>query len=99
MMHIRFLFDANKPAYLDKENGFASPKGSYFWAEQYALDWNVVYGHHVWSLSDIKIHENYFGARCYGIDTGMCFGGRLTALVFNSSQPEAPPEIVQVGNF
>lgn len=79
-MHIRFLFDRSKPAHLDRDNDYSQPRGSTFWAEDYQDDWHVVYGHHVWDLEDIKIHTNPRGFSCYGIDTGVCFGGKLTGL-------------------
>jgi len=79
-MHIRFLFDRSKPAYLNRHDDFNPPKGSSFWAEDYEDNWHVVYGHHVWDLEFIKIHTNAHGFSCYGIDTGCCFGGKLTAL-------------------
>jgi serine/threonine protein phosphatase 1 len=78
-MHIRFLFD-NAPAFLEKHNNYNPPVGSRFWAEDYLEDWHVVYGHHVWDLEFIKIHTNPKGYSCYGIDTGACFGGSLSAL-------------------
>ncbi len=98
LMHIRFMYDNDKPAFLDKERGFVAPQGSYFWADRYEHDWNVVYGHHVWSKTEIKVHENLVGARCYGIDTGVCFGGKLTALAFNVPDNNNPT-IFQVDNL
>ena len=58
------------------------PKDSIFWAEVYDGTSNIVYGHHVHSLEDVKFHSNDKSARCIGIDTGCCFGGRLTAMIF-----------------
>ena len=94
MMHIRFLWDDFSPAHLEKNNFFQPPRGSIFWAERYSLKWNVVYGHHVWSETEIKIHTHPdTGIKCYGIDTGCCFGGRLTALIFDT--PTSEPIVVQ----
>lgn len=97
MMHIRFLFEKGKPAFLDRERGFITPEHSYFWADKYNLDWNVVYGHHVWNMTSIKQHEGYYGHICYGIDTGVCFGGRLTAMIVNNvpEKNELPIEYLQ----
>lgn len=96
MMHIRFLYQ--KPegyvrAPLDRDNDYSQPYKSFFWAERYTGKWNVVYGHHVWDFENIQIHENARKARCFGIDTGCCFGGRLTAIVLT---PGKKPDIVQV---
>lgn len=92
-MHIRFLFAGNKPAHLEKDNDYQPPIGSYFWADLYNEDWNVVYGHHVWDYENIKIHETPKGFKCWGIDTGACFGGRLTALGMSK---DGNHEIIQV---
>jgi len=80
LMHVRFLFDRYKPAHLDPNNDHKPPPGSKFWAEDYDGEWDVVYGHHVWNYEDIKIHHAPNGKVCIGIDTGCCFGGKLTAL-------------------
>lgn len=95
MMHIRFLADNNKPAFLDKKNGFSAPQGSYFWADKFDLPWNVVYGHHVWNLTEPKQHEGYYGHICYGIDTGICFGGRLTAMIVDMPQQNTKVEFLK----
>lgn len=92
-MHIRFLYDKNLPAYLDKENDYSQPKDSFFWAEKFEEPVNVVYGHHVWDLKDIKTHQTKSGHMCYGIDTGACFGGRLSGLMFFS---DGSTELLQV---
>lgn len=96
MMHVRFLYQVASgyvPARLSRDNDYRQPLESVFWADLYDGDWNVVYGHHVWDLDTIKIHENYKGAKCYGIDTGCCFGGKLTAFVLT---PGREPDIIQV---
>lgn len=95
-MHIRFLYDNGNcysKAPLDAQNGYIQPRSSFFWAEKYQGSWDVVYGHHVWDKTEIKIHENEVGARCWGIDTGCCFKGKLTALVLTPGQQ---PAIFQV---
>jgi len=98
MMHIRFLYDGHVPAHLDKKD-FSAPPGSYFWADFYTDKRNVIYGHHVWSKKDVKIHRNASGALCYGIDTGCCFKGHLTALAFDNSEGTASvPKTFQVSH-
>ena len=47
------------------------------------------------SLEEVIVWDNEFGARCYAIDTGCCFGGRLTALVTTDDKP-GDWDIVQV---
>jgi bis(5'-nucleosyl)-tetraphosphatase (symmetrical) len=55
------------------------------WAEVWPGPQKIVYGHHVHGLADPHRDEH-----AIGIDTGCCFGGRLTAYVIDSD------EIVQV---
>ncbi len=95
MMHIRFLFEGHVQANLDKKD-FSAPPGSYFWADFYKDTRNVVYGHHVWSKDTVKMHTNEAGAICYGIDTGCCFKGSLSALTFDNRSPSQAPKIIQV---
>lgn len=52
------------------------PGGSRLWDEFWNRQDRVIYGHIVHSLTSPRVHNN-----CYGIDTGCCFGGRLTAYV------------------
>lgn len=96
MMHIRFLFPGDKQANLNKHD-YTAPPGSYFWADRYTDTRNVVYGHHVGSKTDISIHKNNVGATCYGIDTGVCFKGTLTALIFELPSSEKY-KVVQVSH-
>lgn len=61
---------------------------AHFWTEAGPFGTNVVYGHQVWDQP--KIDEYADGTMCYGIDTGCCFGGSLSALIWETK------EIVQV---
>jgi len=60
------------------------------WAKAWKGPASVVYGHRVHALAAPRWDEPVPGVRCVGIDTGCCYGGRLTALVLPSL------EIVQV---
>lgn len=96
MMHVRFLYESQNgysTAPLNRKANFAKAKNSIFWAERYYGTQDIVYGHHVWDTNDIMVHENHNGARCYGIDTGAVFGGKLTALILREG---IAPEIRQV---
>ena len=90
--------------YMDKDDyrmmrlempGFRQPKDSVFWAELYDGDVDIIFGHNVVGREDPQIWENALGAKCYGIDTGCCFGGRLTACILRPEDPFAR-EIMQV---
>ncbi|MFL5299524.1 MAG: TIGR02452 family protein, partial [Anaeromyxobacteraceae bacterium] len=60
------------------------------WAQAWTGPASVVYGHRVHSLDAPRWDEPVPGVACAGIDTGCCYGGRLTALLLPSC------EIVQV---
>lgn len=82
--HIRYV---NEQTYdLEKldTTTFAQPKGSKLWGELYNGSLTVVHGHHVGNLTTPQVHTNSNGGRVIGIDTGCCFGGKLTAWIFNT---------------
>jgi serine/threonine protein phosphatase 1 len=59
------------------------PKDTKYWADVWSGPYSVVYGHAVHSLVDPRITVND-GVITVGLDTGCCFGGRLTALLLPS---------------
>lgn len=63
-----------------------------FWSELGPFGTNIVCGHNVHSYKDIRI-DDCDDHKVYSIDTGGCFGGRLTALIWESK------EVVQVQAF
>lgn len=87
--------------YVDEINGrmvqpnsdLSQPPRTVYWTERWRGPDHVVYGHAVHSLTTPRVDEAD-GVRCYGIDTGCCYGGHLTALVLDPSKVE--PEVVQV---
>jgi bis(5'-nucleosyl)-tetraphosphatase (symmetrical) len=60
------------------------------WATRWPGPESVIYGHEVHDLANPRRDEPRPGVVCHGIDTGCCFGGRLTALVLPGE------ELVQV---
>lgn len=91
LMYIRYtdtdrkFISLKKIAKLGKEE-----TGAHFWTEFWYGPESVVYGHNVHSMTDPLIEEIRPGVTCYGLDTGCCFGGRLTAMVLETK------EIVQI---
>ena len=75
--------------------GFRQPEGSAFWAELWDGKQDVIFGHTVVGREWIKDWDAKSGARCYGIDTGCVFGGRLSAMILDSDMPNVR-EVVQV---
>ena len=66
------------------------PPNGVHWAEVWRGHESIVYGHHVHDLATPHVDTPGKGVTCAGIDTGCCFGGRLTAYVVETG------EIVQV---
>lgn len=75
--------------------GFRQPEGSKFWAEIWDGKQDVIFGHTVVGRECIKDWDAPSGARCYGIDTGCVFGGRLSAMILDPDMPNVR-EVVQV---
>jgi hypothetical protein len=58
-----------------------APDGVEPWAARWSGPQSVVYGHMVHDLTTPRIDRPADDVWCYGIDTGCCFGGHLTALI------------------
>lgn len=79
-----------------KQPGFLQPDNSVFWADVYDGTVDVIFGHSVVSLDGtIGVYEGFSTGRCYGIDTGCCFGAFLTCMILDTENPKSR-EIVQV---
>jgi len=67
----------------DEQSPLEDPPGTVFWTTLWKGPWSVVYGHAVHSLEMPRIDRGHNAdgdmIACAGIDTGCCFGGRLTA--------------------
>lgn len=87
VIRLRFVDDAGKYLTVHASGGIPD-KGSY-WSEVWKGPESVVYGHAVHGLVDPRVDEPTPGIFCYGIDTGGCFGGNLTALLID---PAAHPK-------
>lgn len=81
LTHIRYLDPEGKIVSLRKINklGFEQTKAEY-WVKSYKLPYEVVHGHHVRSMENVFVDTSPLGVKCYGIDNGCVFGGKLTAL-------------------
>lgn len=63
----------------------SQPENTVYWTEQWKGPESIIYGHCVHSLTDVKMDYYFDGenhVKCLGIDTGCCFGGKLTAAFF-----------------
>lgn len=81
ILRLRYLDSEGNPVRRDRNSLSPVPEGWSFWTSRYKGPYNVVYGHHPHSLTDPAVEVCSDSVRCYGIDTGCVFGGRLTAMV------------------
>ena len=92
LYYIRYMDTNNKFVSLKKINSLGSKDAAeaHFWTEFWKGPENIIYGHNVNSYESPLIEEVAPGVTCYGLDTGACFGGKLTAMILETK------EIVQV---
>lgn len=64
--------------------GYQRPENSVYWTAVYRGNANIVFGHNVVDLQRPVAIRCATGAMAYGIDTGVCFGGNLTAMVIDN---------------
>ena len=62
------------------------PPGLAPWATRWPGPESVIYGHHVHGLDEPRVDEPAPGVRCVGLDTGCCYGGRLSALILPAEE-------------
>lgn len=76
---------------------FAPPENSVFWTEIWDGPENVAFGHHVLSMEEVLHLNSKSDKTCYALDTGCCFGGKLSAAVWDLTKTDYDvPEIVSV---
>jgi bis(5'-nucleosyl)-tetraphosphatase (symmetrical) len=91
MMYLRYTDSDRRFISLKKISKLGKEEtGAKFWTEFWYGPKSVVYGHNVHSFDSPLIEERTPGVVCYGIDTGCCFGGKLSALIWETK------EVVQV---
>ena len=82
-MRVRYVDQRDR---MKSGDPYSKPAGAVRWATRWPGRENVIYGHAVHDMADATVDEPQESVRCYGIDTGCCFGGRLTALVMPRRQ-------------
>ena len=87
-LNLRYLHRRTGRA-LSLEEANASPAEAIHWSDRWNGPWRVLYGHDAQP-------EVVSRRRSLGIDTGLVYGGKLTAAVLESLDRDAQPKIVQV---
>jgi bis(5'-nucleosyl)-tetraphosphatase (symmetrical) len=81
LCRVRYLLNNGRMAHVARPGEVQQGK---LWSEMWDGEENVICGHAVHSLTDIRVDRNSRGGTVYSIDTGSCFGGRLSALELDS---------------
>lgn len=89
--------------YIDKDTykqkslgpGFTKPVNSIHWTEAYDGFVDIIYGHDVRDFDNPLVERNQKGARMIGLDTGACFGGHLSCIIFTPEKPQGVFERVK----
>ena len=90
-LFIRYI-DAKTKKTVGLDKDLQAPANSEWWFDHWYEPIKVMYGHAVHSYQDPLIVNN-----CYGIDTGCCFGGRLTGAIF--TDPTKEPYFLQIDAY
>jgi bis(5'-nucleosyl)-tetraphosphatase (symmetrical) len=72
---------------------FSDEPGAVHWAQVWDQPYNVIVGHEVHSMTEVRIDVSSTGHKVWSIDTGCVHGGRLSAVVIAE---DGTCEVVQV---
>lgn len=79
LIRMRYLRRSNGQMWNMASDELLTPDVAAFWTEVWSGPDEVIYGHHPSNTETVVTENN--GIRCWGIDTGCCFGNKLTAWV------------------
>jgi bis(5'-nucleosyl)-tetraphosphatase (symmetrical) len=97
VMRVRYVNESGAGMPLNSDK--SQPEGTVYWAEKWTGPESIVYGHCVHDLQQVRLDQKD-AVQCLGIDTGCCFGGHLTAVMFDEvlqGQPDGTT--VATGTF
>lgn len=72
---VRYVYE-DSGKFAKSDDGFTQRDATVFWTERYLGTKNVLYGHHPVTTPAKRVRPN--GVWTLGLDTGCCFGGKLT---------------------
>lgn len=79
VMRVRWVDPITEQMVPFQDGSLDQPPGTVYWTERWKGLASVVYGHAVHSLTDARIEGEE--VKTVGLDTGCCFGGKLTAML------------------
>lgn len=82
LMRVRYVNENGKAIALNPDK--SQPEHSQYWTEQYSGPYDIVYGHNVYD--EVNFTRTKSGHLCVGVDTGCCFGNKLSALIVNTME-------------
>lgn len=85
IMRVRYVNQAGTGIALGPN--LSQPEGTEYWDQQWKGPESLIYGHCVHDLNYPRITKVSEDVSCVGIDTGCCFGGHLTAALFQKEFP------------
>lgn len=80
IMRVRYVDERGVGKALNPDK--SQPEGTVYWDQQWKGPESIIYGHCVHDLRHPRITNISTDVSCVGIDTGCCFGGHLTAALF-----------------
>lgn len=83
LLRARYINEVGKPVSLTPNK--LQPPNTEYWAKLWDGPESIIYGHNVNSESGPRIDIHGLTI-CFGIDTGCCFGGNLTAMIIRSDK-------------
>lgn len=85
IMRVRYVNEKGTGIALNPDK--SQPEGTVYWDQQWKGPESLIYGHCVHDLKHPRITNVSMDVSCVGIDTGCCFGGHLTAALFQKDYP------------
>ena len=85
IMRVRYVNEKGTGIALNPDK--SQPEGTVYWDQQWKGPESIIYGHCVHDLKFPRINHIGLGLSCIGIDTGCCYGGHLTAALFQRDFP------------
>jgi len=92
LLRARYINEDGNPVSLTSDK--KQPPNTEYWAKLWRGPESIIYGHNVNSESGPRI-DTHETSICFGIDTGCCFGGNLTAMIIHTNRGNYPDKVIE----